>query len=697
MIQDQTLRELFKTECEEHHQQLEAALLRLEQSPGEKEMLELAFREAHSIKGAARMLGLISIQVVANTLEESLNTARRGLSALTSVQITEMLKSLENIRGLVEEAVGASPQKSAPAEHQAPPASVPEQPAVAAAPQDVPEPAATAFSGQRFQIDSVRVDTRQLDDLMKHVGELVVTRTRVTNRLGEIDELMEKIGLLQRGLPFEFVEQTLAEIRMSHSEDASRLEALSNVLESNIRRIRLLPLTNLLKLFPRMVRDLANEQGKEIDFVLEGEDTPADKRILEEMKDPLMHMLRNSVDHGIETPEQRKAAGKLPRGRILVRASQATDSVLIEISDDGAGLDVAAIRQVALQRKIVDEDTLQNMSESEIKALIFSPGFSTKRFVTDVSGRGVGMDVVRTNVERLKGSLSVSSEPGQGTTVSISLPVTLATMRILLFKVNGYYYGLSADSVSQCRYVSPAAIFSLKGRSVVLHRGLPVSVAQLSELFNTPQSLSGDAYPCIFLNAGHQSFAILVDEVVDEQEVVLRPQLRMLQGIRVVLGTAILSSGDICTVLNPIELMQMLPRLGPARSSHAPEHAKEHKKLILLAEDSITIRAHETRIMEAAGYEVVAAVDGQDALSKLATRPFDALVSDINMPIMDGLELAEKIRALPQYADMPIILVTSLASDEDKRRGLEVGANAYITKPEFDQTILLECIERLVG
>ncbi len=694
MIQDQMLRELFKMECEEHLQQLEVSLLSLEQSPAEKEMLELAFREAHSIKGAARMLGLVKIQNAANKLEDSLNSARRGLSALSSSHITQMLKEIEIIGGMVEEAVAVAANTSSPAKAIV---SEPEQATEANPSPEVEEPIPAQVSGQRFQIDSVRVETRQLDELMKHVGELVVIRTRVTNRLTEIDDLMDKVNLLQHGLRFDSVEQLMTEFRLAHSEDAARLEALSNVLESNIRRIRLLPLTNLLKLFPRMVRDLSSEQGKDIELVIEGEDTPADKRILEEMKDPLMHMLRNAVDHGIETPGQRKASGKQPRGRIVVRASQGNDCVLIEISDDGAGLDLGAIRQTALQRRIVNEDTLQNMSDSEISELIFSSGFSTKHFVTDVSGRGVGMDVVRTNVERLKGSLSISSEPGQGTKISISLPVTLATMRVLLFKINGHYYGLSVDTVSQCHYVSPAGIFSLKGRSVVLHRGLPVSVTQLSELFDTPKSLSDDASPCIFLHVRNQSFAVIVDEVVDEQEIVLRPQMRMLQDIRVVLGTAILSSGDICTILNPIELLQMLPRDGTAHNNKSVEPLPEHKKLILLAEDSITIRTHEIRIMEAAGYEVVAAVDGQDAYTKLATRPFDALVSDINMPIMDGLELAEKIRALPQYAGMPIILVTSLASDEDKRRGLQVGANAYITKPEFDQTILLECLERLVG
>lgn len=708
MIEDATLRELFKAESQEHLQRLDDALLRLEKAPGDQALLEEAFREAHSLKGAARMLGLTGIQAPAHRLEDELNAARRGATPLDGAMLTRMTVELAEIRRLALAAVGSAPglaalpAPSVMAESMIAPSANAASPAVATPQVDAgPAP---------FRIESVRVDTRKLDALMTHAGELTVTRTRVARRLADIDALLVLAEELARcrgnGVVQERVARMadlLARLRGGSMEDSARLDYIAGELESGIRQIRLLPLSNVFSLFPRLVHDLGREQGKEVELEIEGEETNADKRILEEIKDPLMHLLRNAVDHGIELPQVRQQAGKARTGRIRIKASQTASSVTIEVSDDGCGLDQAAIKSAALKRGLAGEEALAAMSSAQIQSLIFNPGMSTAGFVTDVSGRGVGMSVVRANVERLKGVIELESAPGQGTRISILLPVTLATVRVLIVQVNGHPYGLPIECVQVLRQVDAADPFTVEGRDAVLLQGRPISVARLADLLELPPApdQAGDASvasPCVLLSLGGEPFGVLVDALLDEQEVVLKPQSALLERVRNVLGATILDSGEICMVLNPQDLLASLRKgvalIAPPRAE-VPVTAAT-KRAILLAEDSITTRTQEARILENAGYEVVTAVDGLEAWNQLATRAFDAVVTDIVMPNLSGLALAEKIRAEPKYAELPIILVTSLASDEDKRRGLEAGADAYLTKPAFDQQLLLDCLERLI-
>ena len=557
-----------------------------------------------------------------------------------------------------------------------------------------------------FRIESVRVDTRQLDALMTHAGELMVTRTRVARRLADIDALIDFCEEWSRKVTDDRLAQALrrlGRLRAGHNEDSARLDYLAGELESGIRLVRLLPLSNVFRLFPRLVHDLGREQGKEVELAIAGGETNADKRILEEIKDPLMHMLRNAVDHGIEPPQAREQAGKPRTGTVRVKASQTASSVTIEVSDDGRGLDGDAIKRVAAKRGLASEEGLASMSFEQVQSLVFAPGMSTADFVTDVSGRGVGMSVVRANVERLKGSIQLQSTPGKGTSIRILLPVTLATVRVLIVEVNGHPYGLPAEYVQVLKTVAPADVFTVEGRDAVMHQGRPVSMARLADLLELPQPAQRNnnrdapaASPCVVLSPGGEPFGVLVDALLDEQEVVLKPQSALLERVRNVAGATILESGEICMVLNANDLRgSMRKGLAPAAASEAVEKA-EKKKAILLAEDSIVTRTQEARILENAGYEVVTAADGLEAWNKLATRTFDAVVTDVLMPNLDGLGLAERIRREARYAELPIILVTSLASDGDKRRGLESGANAYITKPAFDQQVLLDCLERLI-
>lgn len=696
MIEDIQLRALFKAESEEHLQHLDDALLGLEKMPSDQTLLDQAFREAHSLKGAARMLGLSSIERPARQLEDQLNAARRAVLPLTVDTLARMAVDLAEMRELA--LVAVAPDGAPPPLELAP------------APAPAPAPTATPAS---FAIDSVRVDTQKLDLLMTHAGELMVTRMRVARRLAEIDALTDladewgRSGAATSRLPPTLL-ALLARLRAGSAEDSGRLDSIAGELDGAIRQIRLLPLSNVFRLFPRLVHDLAQQQGKLVELVIEGEQLDVDKRILEEIKDPLMHMLRNAVDHGIELPEAREQAGKARVGTVRISASQAGSTIAIVVSDDGRGIDDEAIKRAAIKLALVGQAQLAAMNTAQIRSLIFCPGLSSAPLVTDVSGRGVGMDVVRTNVERLKGTIALQSEAGSGTRIALALPVALATLRVLIVGVQGHCYGLPVQSVQGLQMVAGADIFTLEGRNAVLYQGQPVSVALLADLLElAPVSAAApttaQALPCVILAAQIEdefdgassvsAFGVCVDALLGEQEIVLKAHSALLGRVRNVAGAAILDSGDICMVLDVPDLLASLrdaaPRPGPVFA------APEPKKTILLVEDSIATRTQEARILMATGYEVATAVDGQDAWQQLATRSFDAVVSDIVMPNLDGIGLTEKIRSTARHAQLPVILVTMLDSSADRRRGLDAGANAYIVKAGFDQQALLDCLERL--
>ncbi|HEY9806740.1 MAG TPA: response regulator, partial [Candidatus Obscuribacterales bacterium] len=374
-------------------------------------------------------------------------------------------------------------------------------------------------------------------------------------------------------------------------------------------------------------------------------------------------------------------------------------------SDDGRGLDVESIKQTALKREVVREADLAAMTPSQIQSLIFAPGFSTRNFVTEISGRGVGLDVVRTNVERLKGTIQVESQLGQGCTFRVQMGTTLATAHVLIVEVQGRAYAIPVEAVDTTLLVQPHEIFAIEGRETIILADQPVSIVALDDLLELKSSQSGRAtqsglnsklLPCIVLKIGSDRLGLLVDTLLDEQDVVLKPQSKLLKRVRNVSGATILGTGEVCMVLNPHDLIKSVRQRATTTAPKVFVEAQSAKQAILLVEDSITIRTQEKRILEGAGYEVVTAVDGLDGFNKLRTREFDAVVSDVQMPNLDGLGLAAKIRQHKEYSELPIILVTSLATDEDKRRGAEAGANAYITKGTFDQKVLLDTLRRLV-
>ncbi|MDZ8224892.1 hybrid sensor histidine kinase/response regulator [Nostoc sp. ChiVER01] len=580
-----------------------------------------------------------------------------------------------------------------------------------------------------YRIETIRVGTRHLDTLMTQAGELTVTKIRIAHRLGEIEaianlweewnrDLFTNRFAFSREQQGDFALQRLetfhhhSEKRLEQlghlvktlqsylSEDTTRLEQLSSDLEEGIRTLRLLPFATIFNLFPRMVRDLAQQQGKLVELITEGKDTLADKRLLEEMKDPLMHILRNAIDHGIESPQEREQLGKPTTATIQLRAYQTPTNIVLEISDDGRGLDLDKIKQIAVKRGICGEEELAVMTPSQIQALIFAPGFSTAPLVTEVSGRGVGLDVVQTNVEKLKGTIEVESFPGQGCTLRVNLGITLATAHVLIVQVNQMPYAIPVEFVQTACLIKSEEIFPLEGRDTIIRDSQPISIVQLADLLELPPMPSGltqeTALSCIILQVGQVQLGVVVDALVDEQDVLIKPQSHLLKRVRNVSGATILGTGDVCMVLNPQDLVKSARSRSQSISSTQTRQLAPTKPTVLLVEDSIATRTQEKRILETAGYQVITAVDGLDGLNKLRSHTVDAVVSDVQMPNLDGLGLTAKIRQYQEYSELPIILVTSLASDEDKRRGAEAGANAYIIKGSFNQEALLSALKRLV-
>ncbi|MCK9420608.1 MAG: hybrid sensor histidine kinase/response regulator [Nitrospirae bacterium] len=724
MIEDNELRNMFKIESAEHIQRLEEGFLRLEKEPGNAAVLEEVFREAHSLKGAARMLGLTGIETISHHIEDILGSARKSSAPLSSEVIGRLFKGLDPLRNLVREAVTEEPsgvivshvleQLKISMDNRIQSFVIEEDNSAFEASAQHTEIKETILGD--FRIDTIRVETNKLDKLMSQTGELNVTKLRIAQRLEDIKDVMTLWEDISRTLPKAEMEDKpklekfgiqLNTLKNVLYDDSSRLGFIAAELEDSISRIRLLPLSTIFNLFQRTVRDLAKEKAKEIQLVIEGGETAADKRIIEEMKDPLMHMVRNAVDHGIEMPDERARKNKPRIGTITLKAYQTPANVVIEVSDDGQGLEIEAIKRVALKRKMVNETEFAAMPPSQIQSLIFVSGFSTSTFVSDISGRGVGLDVVRTNVERLKGTIHVESLPDRGCTIRIKLPLTLATSRVMIVTVDNMKYALPVEHIQTTCLIKRKDVFTVEGRRTIVFDKLPVPVADLSDLLefkgakaHIPQAASrtphSETIPCIIISAGDDKLGLFVEELLDEQEVVLKQYSSILKRARNISGSSILGTGEVCMILNPFDLIKSAKKKGAPTAQEKPGAETETRKSILVAEDSITVRTQMKRILEGAGYEVTVAVDGLDAFNKLGGHPFDAVVSDIMMPNMSGLELTEKIRQKKKYKEMPVVLVTSLASEEDKQRGLEAGANAYITKPSFDQKVLLDTLRRLI-
>lgn len=592
-------------------------------------------------------------------------------------------------------------------------------------------PPPTAVAG------TVRVPTAKLDAVMRQAEELLAPRLAAAQRTVELHEaasvlaarkkelermkpalrLIERVGKDECGLRelpklieyldseplfLKTLEDRLARLIRAGEHDRRALAGMADNLLRDVKEMHLLPFVSLLESFPRFVRDLARDQGKAVAFTIQGDEIEIDRRILEQMKDPLIHLLRNCLDHGIEHSATRREKGKPPQGSILLAIMQ-KDSGKVEIlvEDDGAGIDTAKVRQSARKLGLVSADEAEALEEDEALTLIFQSGVTTSPIITDISGRGLGLAIMREKVERLGGSVALESHPGSGASFRIALPLALANFQGVLLRTGEQVFAVPTAHIERVMRVPVEDIRTVENRETIVLDGQAVSLVRLNEVLELPPgpAIAGLSHAAVaVLRLGTLRIAFRVDEVLGEQEVLVKALGPQLARVRNVGGACVLGTGQVVAVLNVADLLKSAVRRPVASRADiaAEESAEVEKPSILVVEDSITSRSLLKNILESAGYRVATAVDGVDAYTALKTASFDLMVSDVEMPRMDGFDLTAKVRADAQLKELPIVLVTVLESREHRERGVDAGANAYIVKSSFDQSNLLEVVRRFV-
>ena len=605
--------------------------------------------------------------------------------------------------------------------------------------------AGTSVRLQAVSPDTVRISTGKLDSLFNQAEELLTVKLAAAQRAAELAEIssdmaswekewrklrpllrsMRKARQSPAGRAFadtsnargdgllEFFEWNHACIKKLENKmqraakaaanDRHALDGMVDTLLDDMKGALMLPIATILESLPKVARDLARDRGKHAELVTEGGAIECDKRILEEIKDPLIHLIRNCVDHGIENPEQRKLMGKPARGKISVTARlMGSQRMELCVADDGAGIDIARLPEIAVKRGRTTRDEAERMGKDELLGLIFTSGFSSRPMIDAISGRGLGLAIVREKVIKLGGTVTVETECRRGTTFRLLLPLTLATFRGIIVRVGEQPFIFPAHQVERVTRIARSNIKSVENRETVELGGTVLSFVRLADLLELPrQERRGkepDFVQLLVLENEGKLLAFGVDAVLGEEEILVKSLGSQLTRVRNVAGATVLGTGKVVPILHPGDLLKSAVRGAAAMAVAVPagEDADTSRRSVMIVEDSITARTLLKNILETAGYETVSAVDGLDALALLRTEEIDLVVSDVDMPRMNGFDLTARIRTSREFTDLPVVLVTSLDSREDRVRGIEAGANAYIVKSSFDQSNLLEVIKRLL-
>lgn len=818
----------FQLEASEHLQTMSAALVEVESAAPEEHqaIVEVIFREAHSLKGAARAVDKSDIEAVCQSLEsvfalwkkqqlsvtgevfDLLHSSVGLLENLLSTTADEQIAFSNQVPGLIEkleqvlkqsrqsggsrpedksatpslqaEEEPATPQMAAetepigpganissaqeavqpvstpPAElvvHNTPPA-LETPPAIAAADHRNDSAISRPAREHAAQNETIRVTTAKIDSLLRQIEELLAIKMTMAERSSQLREVKSSVSEFTQALNkaqmelrgsrnartsrtlqsnvfsesnasanppdssaiADFLDLSREMTRtldskiglLSRSAEQDRRNAggmIDNLLE-DIKRVLMVPVASSLEMLPKLVRDLSRSQNKEIRLEIQGGEIEVDRRILEEMKDPLIHLLRNSIDHGLEPPEEREKQGKTRQSNICIQVSARDGgNVEIIIADDGRGIDVARVKEAARRLGHISDDQAAEIDDKEAVLLIFQSELSTSSIITDLSGRGLGMAIVREKVEKMGGRITVETERGRGTIFHILLPLTLATFRGVLVRTGDRLFVVPTSQVERVLRLETSQIKTARGRRTIVFDGRTISLVRLDAILELPHRSENidrtKPLTVVVLGSIHNRVAFIVDEVLDEQEVLVKSMGRQLSRVRNIAAATVLGSGKIVPILSVQDLLKstVLSAAGSALASDLADglHAAlPEKKSILIAEDSITSRMLLKNILETAGYRVKVSVDGVEAFSALKAEDFDLLVSDVEMPRMDGFSLTAKVRGDQKLAELPVILVTSLGSREHQEKGVEVGASGYIIKSNFDQTNLLEAVRRLI-
>lgn len=741
------LRSTFTVEAEEHVQAIASGLLELEKAKGQdaRRAVEKVFRAAHTLKGAARAVDFSETERLCQSLEDVFASWKQG----ESVPTAEVLDSLHRQLDAIIVTLSSQAAEPAPAQRPGSVVFVPESQQPQSPPRTVaadvksgsrasggPPPVVVAESRAAGVSEAtVRVSVAKLESQILHAEEILAAKLTAAQRAADLQELYAGLGAWRK--EWSMIEPDLRELELSGAasaptqrlllfvrgaletlrgfeksadglrrfaeQDRHEIGKLVDDLLDESKKLLLLPFATISGSFGKLVRDLARDQGKEVDLTIRGEQVEFDKRILEELKDAIVHLLRNSIDHGIEAPEERSARGKPPRAAVTIAVSQLdAGKVELVVSDDGAGISMARVQDSAVRQKVITAEEAGRLSEDAVLRLIFESAVTTSPIITQLSGRGLGLAIVREKAEKLGGEVTVETQPGVGTTFRIIVAAMRATFRGVLVEAAGQLLVVPTRQVERVTRTRPAEIETVQGRDTIAFEGRAVPLVRLADALELravrTEAGRPEGMPVMILGNGDQQVAYAVDSVLDEQEVLVKPLRPPLTRVRNVAGATVLGSGHVAPILNVTDLLKSARRsthrvaVAERTAAEVPAAARS----ILVAEDSITSRMLLKSILESAGYRVKTAVDGMEAFTLLRAEAFDLVVSDVEMPRLSGFDLTARIRADQNLSDMPVVLVTALETREDRERGIDVGANAYIVKGSFDQSDLLEAVRRLI-
>ena len=719
--QDDLLKELledFRIEAEEHLSSIDEGLIELEKSGEDPDqtVLERVYRETHSLKGAARAVNLPDTEKLCMLMENIMSVLKNGEGILFDSLFDVMHKSVDSLRLMLSNLKESGKEKKLPNLtlllknlefiHK--------------------EVLAKGKTGQETIKNNI-LSTEKLDVIEdeKNSSEEVPKLNEVPKRNDAENEtirissvklnkiLAQSEDFIAIKTTLAFYKSELAEIKSKIKDD--RLEYLYGDLTRfihvanrmiddiiiDVKSTLLLPFSTILNIVPRIVRDLARDNGKEIEVEIKGDFYEIDKRILEDLKDPLIHLIRNCADHGIESVNERLAAGKKSTGKIWITISKDADAKLsVLINDDGGGIKIEKVVKSAIKNNIVDHERASQMSPHEKMNLIFASGVSSSDMITEISGRGLGMAIVAEKICNLGGVISVDSTEGKGTSFSIKIPQTIATFRGLLVTSCEHQFLVPSIFIEKVIGVSDGDVINSGHRASVIISGDHVGLMDLGSSLGLSDFDKSDSRikPALILNSNNKRMAFKVDKIIEEIEGIVKPLGKQLKKVKKITGVTMVGNGVLIPVINVSELIEGATggEQGGLSTNAKLSSTLDQKQRILIVEDSITVRSMLKSIVESAGYETVVAVDGVDAYSKLQEDTFDAVVTDIEMPNMNGFELTSKIKGDSRYSEIPVILVTTLESPKDMQRGMDAGANAYIVKGSFEKSNLTDTIRRLI-
>jgi two-component system, chemotaxis family, sensor histidine kinase and response regulator WspE len=752
---DSFLLDLFREEVRAHSQVLNEGLVALERTSPDAKQIEPLMRAAHSIKGAARVVAVEPAVRVAHVLEDCLVKVQKGELKLSSAAIDVLLRGVDTLTQiavvagpdfaawekanatlvaelLVElEAVALGRAIAAPvAEVKAEP--TPEVPVpvvvVPEAPSAPPATTVTQASSAEAEERVVRVTAQSLTRLMGLAGESLVEarwlqpfassllrlkrlQGRVHDDLSELGQTLPTDDASERSRALladacqrlDECHQLLVERIEEFETHARQSDDLNSRLYHEVIVSRMRPFRDGVQGYPRLVRDLSRQLGKSVQFEVRGEATNVDRDILDKLDAPLNHILRNAIDHAMESPAERKAAGKPETGRLVVEARHSAGMLSISVIDDGRGIDLEKLRVKVVERKLTSREMAANLTEAELLEFLFLPGFSTAERVTDVSGRGVGLDVVHSTVHEVGGSVRIQTRLGRGTTFHLQLPITLSVIRAVLVQIAGEPYAFPHHRIDRLIRLPRADLQSLEHRQYFEVDGRNVGIILGRQILGLDgdETVSDELVVVLFSNQTQQ-YGLVVDGFHGEQDLVVRPLDPRLGKVPNISAAAILEDGSPVLIVDLDDLRRSIEKLlhgGRLRRADSPaEQARQiRRKRVLVVDDSITVREVERQLLANRGYEVEVAVDGEDGWNAVRAGKFDLVVSDVDMPRLNGIDFVRRIKADPRLQATPVVIVSYKDREEDRLRGLDAGANYYLTKSSFHDETLVQVVQELIG